>query len=150
MDGEKVTACFIDVIGIGNGVYYRLKELGYRVYPVDVRVTCLDERFRNVRSELWWKAREAFEANLPAIPNDLIFKSELWSPKFKHLSGKTIEVDSKYDMKRRLQLSTSPNHADAFNLTLTYKDSMFRRQKKEAYDFDKPTENKGEQGWMAA
>lgn len=150
MDGEKVTACFIDVIGIGNGVYYRLKELGYRVYPVDVRVTCLDERFKNVRSELWWKAREAFEANLPSIPNDLVFKSELWSPKFRHLSGKTIEVDSKYDMKRRLSLSTSPNHADAFNLTLTYKDSMFRRQKKEGYDFDKTEETKGEFGWMAA
>ncbi len=149
MDGEKVTACFVDVIGIGNGVYYRLKELGYSVYPVDVRVTCLDERFRNVRSELWWKAREAFESNLPSIPNDLVFKSELWTPKFKHLSGKTIEVESKYDMKRRLSLSTSPNHADAFNLTLTFKDSMFRRQKREDYDMDK-TESKGDFGWMAA
>ena len=117
---------------------------------MDVRVTCLDERFRNVRSQLWWKAREAFESNLPSIPNDLVFKSELWTPKFKHLSGKTIEVESKYDMKRRLSLSTSPNHADAYNLTLTFKDSMFRRQRKEDYPMEKDHETVGGFGWMAA
>lgn len=151
LDEHNVTACMVDVVGLGNGVYYRLKELGYRVFPIDARVTSMDERFRNVRSELWWKAREAFESNLPSIPNDIVFKSELWTPKFKHLSGKTIEVESKYDMKRRLSLSASPNKADAFNLTLMYKDSMFRRQKRDIYDFRKDSNDySGEFTWMVA
>jgi phage terminase large subunit len=151
MEQEEVTACFVDIIGIGNGVYYRLKELGYRVFPVDVRIKSSDEKFRNIRAELWWKAREVFEKNLVSMPNDLFFKDELSAPRFIH-KGKTVEVDSKAEIKKKLSRSNSPNHADAFNLTLTYKDAMFRRQKKDAYSFDKYKHETygGEYGWMVA
>ena len=146
---EKVTACFVDVIALGNGVYNRLKELGYRVYPVDVRITSNDEQFKNIRAELWWKARMAFESNLPSIPDDPIFKSELWAPRFKRISSKSIEVEGKYDFKKRLSLSTSPNHADAFNLTLTYKDTMFRKVAEKDPYYVEPKQNYGERAWMA-
>jgi hypothetical protein len=85
------------------------------------------------------------------MPNDLFFKDELSAPRFIH-KGKTVEVDSKAEIKKKLSRSNSPNHADAFNLTLTYKDTMFRRQKKEAYDFGKPKDNEylGGLSWMVA
>jgi hypothetical protein len=151
LDEEKVTACFIDVIGLGNGVYFRLKELGYRVYPVDVRIASIDERFKNVRAELSWKAREAFENNLPSIPDDRIFKSELWTPKFKRLSSKSIQVEDKYEIKKRLALSNSPNHADSFNLTLKFNDSMFRKvSQKDPYAVPERQPDFGGRAWMAA
>lgn len=124
----------VDVIGIGKGVYDRMKELGYNVMPVDVKNKAIDDEiYRNKRSELWFKARDIFQDNGIDIPDDMTLKAELWSPKFKNAEKgqRKREVESKYDMKKRLAQSRSPNNADSLLLTLAVNDAMYRRASKQ-------------------
>lgn len=148
IEDEAIDATFVDIIGIGNGVYYRLKELGYRVYPVDVRMKPLKEDFNNKRDEMWWKLREVFEQGIVSIPNDIDLKTELWNPKFRVENRKT-KVESKYDMKKRLSYNHSPNKADALALTFVMNDIMFRKRKNEEdYKTTKKQAYHGDYAWM--
>lgn len=141
---------FVDSIGIGNGVYNRLRELGYRVRSVDVRRKARDEeRFDNVRAELWWKAREIFEEGAISILDNQFLKEELWSPKFE-IKGRKIMIEDKRAMRKHLGSSRSPNHADALLLTFHDNDSIYR---KKVYDRgEKPSRRVQPEptGWMAA
>lgn len=139
---------YVDSIGIGNGVYNRLRELGYRVRSVDVRRKARDEeRFSNVRAELWWKAREVFESGSISIPDNQFLKEELWSPRFE-AKGRRIEVEDKRKMRRHLGSSRSPNHADSLLLTFHEPDSIYRRRR--AVSDREPTPARKPLGWMAA
>lgn len=149
-DEEGLQALFIDVIGVGNGVYNRLRELGYRVYPVDVRMTARKEEFHNIRDELWWKLRDVFESQTISIPPDEELKAELWNPKYKIDSTKKTKIESKYDMKRRLGFAHSPNKADSLALTLYMNDSVFRRvAEKDPYFMPDRQPDYGGRAWMA-
>jgi hypothetical protein len=149
-DEEKLDALFVDVIGVGNGVYNRLKELGYRVYSVDVRFTARKEEFHNIRDELWWKLRDIFESQTISIPADEELKAELWNPKYKIDSTKKTKIESKYDMKKRLGFSHSPNKADSLALTYYMNDSIFRKvAEKDPYYIPKHENQYGERAWMA-
>jgi hypothetical protein len=124
IDEVESAAAFVDVIGLGNGVYNRLRELGARVYAVDVRRTARKERFAKLRDELWWSLREQFELGLISIPNDDELIAELTSIKYEPNDSKgAIKIESKKEMKRRGV--ESPNKADALCLTLYMKDSVF-------------------------
>jgi hypothetical protein len=129
MDWE-VDATFVDIIGLGNGVYNRLRELGRtKVYPVDARKTANNEaRFKKVRDELWYKVRDQFEAGTIAIPNDeeLIFELANIKEKESESDGK-IKIEGKRELKKRgLE---SPNKADALCLSFARPDAMFRKEK---------------------
>lgn len=141
-------ATFIDVIGLGNGVYNRLRELGRRVYAVDVRnVARKPDRFKKLRDELWFNLRDQFESGIISIPNDDELISELSTIKFAEgESDGKVKIEGKQELKRR-GLS-SPNNADALMMTYYMPDSVFRPQKRERYSFDKKPEV--ELGWMAA
>lgn len=128
-DQMKATKIMIDTIGIGAGVYDRLKELKYPVYEVNVAMasTVLDNKtqkpkFKNLRSELWWKAREsidpdpAFQSSPFVLPNDPILREQLITPKYVINSSGQIEIESKDDMKERL--GRSPDVADAYCLAV--------------------------------
>lgn len=145
---------FVDSIGIGNGVYNRLRELGYRVVSVDVRRKARDEeKFANVRAELWWRAREIFEQGTISIPDDQFLKEELWSPRFELGRGKRVEIEDKRKMRKHLGSSRSPNHADALLLTFAHNDAMYRRARKSSAEDrgDRRARILGESnGWMAA
>jgi hypothetical protein len=132
---DDLDALYVDVIGIGNGAYYEAKRLlqGSRtkVYAVDVRNRCTDsrdeDRYPNKRSKLWFKAREFFQENGIAIPNDQTLKEELWSPKRKPNARKD-EAEAKEDMKKRLGRGRSPNNADSLLLTFDKPDLLFRKR----------------------
>jgi hypothetical protein len=140
----------IDPIGLGAGVYDRLRELGNKVVSVDVRRNASnEEKFFKLRDELWWKAREAFEKGTVSIPKDDGLIGELSAVKYKpHSSGK-IKIESKADMKARgIQ---SPDKADAFIMTLYFRDSAYRQQLQDKYRRKKEPENyKKELSWMSA
>lgn len=121
-------AAFIDVIGIGKGVYDRLKEQGYQVHAADVRRSSISDRFRAKRDELWWRVREQFESSLISIPEDQELMDELGNIKIKapDSSGKTI-IESKQEMKRRI--GHSPDKADALCLSYYHSDAIFRKGK---------------------
>jgi hypothetical protein len=111
---------FVDVIGMGAGVYDRLKEVGVPCTAVNVGETsALGDRFNRLRDELWWKCREYFEGKTvriesSALTEDLI--GELTGVTYKVLSstGK-IKVEGKQEMKNRGV--ASPDMADALCLT---------------------------------
>lgn len=113
----------VDVIGYGASVYDHLKILsGLTVTPVNVgsASSAVDNtgryHFVNLRSQLWWKFREALDPasgeNI-ALPPDPQLKTDLRAPKFQIVGGK-IKVESKDDVKKRIGRSTDA--ADAVQL----------------------------------
>ncbi len=126
----NVRDVFIDVIGIGSGVYDRLAELQreekptvpkhVRLYAVNVGEKAKnEEKFVNLRSETWWAARESLnpKGEAPfALPQNEELMAELAAPKYTVESGGRIKVESKEDMKDRL--GRSPDLADAYCLAV--------------------------------
>lgn len=128
-----VDATFVDIIGIGQGVYDRLRELGHkRVYSVDVRRTSTSERFKKLRDELWWKIRERFEKGTISIPNDEELICELTTIKYKPESDGRVKVEGKKELRARG--AASPDKADALCLTEFLPASIFREAKKDSWD----------------
>ena len=112
----KPKAIFIDIIGLGAGVYDRTKEIGLPVVGINVAESpSATELYERLRDELWFKGREWFESRGVVIPEDEELVGELTTPKFKVLSTGKIKVESKDELKRRG--IPSPNRADAFLLT---------------------------------
>ncbi len=148
IDEYEASAVFVDVIGLGNGVYNRLKELGHsRVYPVDVRSTARNnDRFHRLRDEIWWTLREQFEKGTISIPNDDELICELTTIKYEPESNGKVKVEGKKEMKRRgLE---SPDKADALCLTYYLPESTFRRERTKRYRTDPIDER--QHGWMVA
>lgn len=113
----RPAAINIDVIGLGAGVVDRLRELGLPARGINVGEAAASDpqRFMRLRDELWFKARDWFDAKDCLIPRDDGLISELVQPKYKIESSGKIKVESKDDMKKRGV--KSPNRADAFCLT---------------------------------
>lgn len=106
------SAMWIDISGLGAGVYDRMKELGFNVHEFDGGSKPMDPiRFKNKRSESYWGLREAFEnGEVDLDPNDLDLAAQLQSIKWSLDSrGRTI-IESKDDMRKRG--IPSPDHAD--------------------------------------
>ena len=121
---DEPEAIYIDVIGMGYGVYDRLREMGlYNVHSVNVAESARrSDKFYRLRDELWWGVREKFENNLMSIPEDDELLGELCTIKFKaeFNSRPVIKVESKSEMKKRGLMS--PNKADALCLTMMAND----------------------------
>lgn len=119
---EKPEAIFIDVIGLGAGVYDRVKEIGLsfcEVIPVNVaEAPAFDsQNYRRLRDELWGNMRTWLEMRRGRLwdneDGDLL--GELTSPRYRISSDGKIIIESKDDMRRRGV--SSPNIADAHNMT---------------------------------
>ena len=115
-DEEGQYGIAIDVIGLGAGVYSHLSRVAQlrNLHDVNVaEVPSQEDRFHRLRDELWWHAREAFEARLPSIPLDDDLIAELTDIHWREENGK-IRVESKKELRKRGV--KSPNKADAFCL----------------------------------
>jgi phage terminase large subunit len=104
---------FVDMIGIGAGVYDRLKEQNLWVVGFDAGGQAYDPtRFVNRRAEAYWELREGFEEgniDLDELDDDLA--AQLQSIKWKTDSRGRKLIESKDDMKKRGL--PSPDRADA-------------------------------------
>lgn len=118
----------VDVIGIGAGVYDRLREQGVMVlaFNASARTDFLDRSgefgFTNVRSAAWWMLRELLEPAYGAevaLPPDDDLTGELVAPRWRVMSGGKIQVESKDEIRKRIGRST--DHADAVIQALTGK-----------------------------
>lgn len=114
----------IDVIGVGSAPYDFLKEAGQQVLGVNVSEKSYGKdqsgrlEFFNLRSELWWKMREALDPanNTGAtLPNDPRLKADLCAPKWRLQTSK-IRVESRDDIVDRI--GRSPDFASAYILAL--------------------------------
>lgn len=128
-EGEILAAHVgVDSVGVGASTVNKLKELGKRVkslnggskaYPMadeDLRyreggVTVMEEeRYNNLRSQMWWALREDLRIGRIALPNDEELWRDLTTPTYRTLNGKII-VESKEEIKKRL--GRSPDKGDA-------------------------------------
>jgi len=130
IDEEKPAKFFIDVGGLGAGIYDRLVEMGYGdiVVPVNFGSSPLepdkyDENGRvigggpaNRRAEMWMKSREWLED--PAgvdIPDEDPIQADACGPGYKYDSNSRLLMEKKDDMRRRG--ANSPDRWDSVVLT---------------------------------
>lgn len=114
----------IDVIGVGSAPYDFLNEAGQQVVGVNVAEAAVGTdksgrlRFKNLRSELWWRMREALDPTnntgiaLPPSPELL---ADLCAPTWE-LSGSTISVASREQIMDKI--GRSPDYGSAYVLAL--------------------------------
>lgn len=118
-DDKTIKMAFIDVGGLGAGVYDRLVELGYgdRVTAVNFGGKATDERkYFNKRSEMWGEMAEWLaDMVTPSIPDDDGLHADLTAPGYRHSSNGQIKLDSKESIKK--ELGKSPDGGDALALT---------------------------------
>lgn len=114
----------IDVIGVGASPYDLLKGMQFQVLGVNVseKSHATDKsgrlRFKNLRTELWWKMREALDPTADTgitLPPDEQLKKELCAPKWR-VQGFEIQVESRDEIIERI--GKSPDLASAYILAL--------------------------------
>lgn len=138
----------IDVIGVGASPYDFLKGI---VQTIGVNVGMASHAtdksgmlfFNNLRSEHWWKFREALDPSNNtgiALPPSSKLKADLTAPKWK-LVGKKIVVESRDEIVKRI--GRSPDYASAYILALidTPKEAPAQEPEWRPYG--------GSGGWMA-
>ncbi len=115
----KPKMIFVDVIGLGGGVYDILEETGYPVTAVNVAESpALDgKKYRRLRDELWGEFRDLVETTKIKLwdneEKDLL--GQLTTPKYRVTHGGMIIVESKDDMRKRRV--DSPDIGDATIMT---------------------------------
>lgn len=111
----------VDVIGVGAGTVDRLREqYNERIIPFSAseRTDTLDRTgiwgFTDKRSAAWWHLREMLDpinGEEVALPPDDDLTGDLVSPTWDVMSNTKIKVESKRDIRKRIDRST--NSADA-------------------------------------
>lgn len=123
----RPSAINIDAIGLGAGVADRLREQGLPAFSINVSESASISpwMYANLRSELWFRGKEWFDAKdvvlHGVLPDGTKWKDEdlakeLRLPTYDFRSNGKIMVEGKKDTIRRTK-KPSPNRADAFLLT---------------------------------
>lgn len=111
----RATLAKIDSVGVGAGVFDRLKEQDKPVVEMQSAASAEDkERYANARAEWWWSLRSRFESGDIDIPDDEMLITQLSGIRYKFNSRGQILIESKDEMKRRGL--PSPDRADALML----------------------------------
>jgi hypothetical protein len=115
----RANVTFIDVGGVGAGVYDWLRANGHYAVPVDFGGKPQEVRFRNKRAEMWFAVAAWLKTGGGAIPNDPDLIRDLCAPKFSfaNAAGK-LELESKDDLRKRGL--PSPDLGDALALTFAF------------------------------
>lgn len=117
----------IDVTGgTGGSPFDVLKRHKDEVEAIAVTVSesATEERFARLRDQLWFAARD-FLRQGGAIPDDSALVGELVGPTYKFDIRGRIKVESKDEMKARLENHRSPDRADALALAI-YQPKTFK------------------------
>ena len=109
-------AVFCDA-GAGSGVIDRLRQLRYDVIEIPFGGKAIKpEQYINRRTEMWWLMKQWVEEG-GAIPNDSALKQELATPIYWFDNVGRRVLESKDQIKKRLQGAGAPDLADALALT---------------------------------
>ena len=130
----------IDVIGVGAGVFDRVREVFEkeknqpeqvdRLYSfiASTSTNWIDKSekltFFNTRSAAWWNMREKLDTSLDStvcLPPNKPMRSELVAPHFQSMSNGSIRIETKKELRTRLDRST--NLADT--IIMAYWDELF-------------------------
>ena len=118
---DRPVEILVDAIGLGGPVVDRLREVGAPARGINVSETPSFDgkgRFSNLRSQLWYAARDWFVQRMGSIPaKDTALIEELQLPcREWDSAGDKIRVEAKEKTKKRGK-HISPDVADAFVLT---------------------------------
>lgn len=117
----------IDTIGVGAGVFDRLREQQFPVQPFKANDAAHDpKRFADRRSECWWNFRlmlERGEIDLPPDGEDDRLIAQLGSIRFEYTSNGKIKIERKEDMMDRG--FPSPDRADAAMISTVVADNIY-------------------------
>lgn len=106
----------VDVIGLGAGVYDRLREQGLPVVAVNVSERSSEpDRYTSLRDELWFRLVEWLQNTDVTMVDDPALVADLISVQQIIRSSGKVGVESKDAMRKRIQ--RSPDMADALVLT---------------------------------
>lgn len=127
---DKPDQIFVDAVGLGAGVYDRLKQLNYPVIPVmsgakpsgfgtSVGITASNNqtRYLNLRAEIWYKMKQWLSEEAVDLPDDPELRTALCSVQYAFDNRDRFRLESKRDMKRRGL--DSPDEGDALAFTHT-------------------------------
>lgn len=120
---EQPVRVFIDIGGLGAGVYDRLCELGYRDVLVSVNggATPLDQKkYFNKRAEMWGLMKLWLDDVPCKIPDEDSLHADLCGIRCSWDSQSRLKLERKEDMKKRGL--RSPDEADALALTFAFPD----------------------------
>ena len=110
---------FIDVTGLGAGVFDRLRERGYRRIVTAVNFGSkarADDRYANKRAEIWGRMGEWFSDPGGAdIPDSDEWQTSLCAPGYGFDSNSRLLLEKKVDIHKRVGFS--PDLGDALALT---------------------------------
>lgn len=127
IDRDTPARVFIDAVGLGKGVFDRLREMGSPYSRVVRAVNAQGKPFHppgkdevgpvNRRAEMWMAMKAWLEdPDMPSdIPNDDALQGDLLAPGFRYTSNGLLQLEGKRDMRARGQ--KSPDLADAMALT---------------------------------
>jgi len=117
---ERGDIAVVDTNGVGAGVFDTIKKSNHLAMGVNVgnRTSMTDTsgqiEFYNIRAAVYWKMREALDpARNPTImlPPDDDLASDLSTPHWKTVPGGKIVIESKDEIRKRL--NRSPDKGDA-------------------------------------
>lgn len=123
LEDEPVDRMFIDVGGLGAGVFDILAESKYlrKLVPVQSGEKPIRERdFINKRTEMWAEMRDWIEGELPVqVPDDDVLHGDLCAPKYDYDHVGRLKLEKKSEMRTKRGLP-SPDTGDALALTFAY------------------------------
>ena len=123
-------AVFCDA-GAGSGVIDRLRQLSYDVIEIPFGGKAMKpELYINRRTEMWWLMKQWVEEG-GAIPNDIALTQEIATPISWYDNVGRRVLESKDQIKKRLQGAGSPDLADA--LALTFALPVAKKQPEDIY-----------------
>lgn len=108
----------VDVIGVGAGVADILRnrrDKGIEVIDVNAGGQSTDDTYARVRDEMWFQLRDWLKEG--GIPDDGMLHQELLTPTYSFLPTQRIKVESKDEIKKRLN-GRSTDRADALALAV--------------------------------
>lgn len=116
LPSERPSEIMVDVIGLGSGVYDRLRELGLPARAINVsEAPAFGQTYNNLRTELVFRVRGWLEQRGSRLPPDAELIAEMTSIRYSYASNGKMKAESKDDMRRRGL--RSPDKADAVFLT---------------------------------
>jgi phage terminase large subunit len=113
---QRPQEILVDSIGLGAGVVDRLKELGLPARGINVAESpAMGGTYRNLKAELWHKAKAWLESRDCRMPKDEALIGELAAVRYSFTSNGKIQIEGKDEIRKRGL--PSPDRADAFCLT---------------------------------
>ncbi len=117
---DKPVMIFIDVIGIGAGVYSRLRELRLPVREVIASSKSSNSKsYHNKRAELYCDLRDMLDTQTVRLPNDQKLKDQLLSIEY------FFDNNGAYQLISKRKMVKSPDMSDA--VVFAFSEDVFSR-----------------------